>query len=253
MILDEILEATERRVHALSRDRPARSPFPPGPGRSLARAISRAPGNAIIAELKFASPSRGRIRTPDSPGGIARDLAGAGCCALSVVTEPEFFGGSPEILVRARQAVGVPVLRKDFIIDPLQLVETRALGADAILLIASILGERLPLFVARARHLGIEPLVEVRSREEGHAAIVAGAGLVGINNRDLRTLETDLATTLAIGPDLKGQGRQIISESGIRTPDHVRALRHACDAFLVGSSLMAAEQPAKALEALVCA
>lgn len=253
MILDEILEATEERVRALE-GRTFSLPPAAGPHRSLNRAVCRPPGrNAIIAEVKFASPSRGRIRAPTSPDGIARDLVRGGCCALSVLTEPGFFAGSTASLTRVRGAVGVPVLRKDFIIHPVQLDETRALGADAVLLIAALLGDRLSGFVDRALALGIEPLVEVHTREEAEAAIRTRSNLIGVNNRDLGSMEIDLATTIALGPGIRKAGKRVVSESGIRSPDDIRTLRDSCDAFLVGSSLMASEDPGKTLEALVCA
>ncbi|HVN66100.1 MAG TPA: indole-3-glycerol-phosphate synthase [Methanomicrobiales archaeon] len=249
MILDDILAATRERVRALEgRD----FSIPPPEPRSLAGAISRAKGrNAIIAEVKFASPSKGEIRAPSSPEQLAGDFVSGGCCALSVLTEPRFFGGSPESLVRVRDAVEVPVLRKDFIIDPVQLDETASLGADAVLLIASVLGDRLPMFVNRAMALGIEPLVEVYTRGEAGAALRTGANLIGVNNRDLRTMEADLATTLALGPVLRRAGRTVISASGILTPGHIRMLRPACDAFLIGTSLMESADPVKSLEVFV--
>ena len=209
-ILDELLEATRDRVRAL-KGRTFPSP-PAGPPRSLSRAVGHVPGrNAIIAEIKFASPSLGRIRTPSSPDGIARELAGAGCRALSILTEPRFFGGSADHLARIREAVGVPVLRKDFIIDPVQLDETRSIGADAVLLIASLLGDRLPGFVEKARALGLEPLVEVHTEGEVKIALGSGAGLIGVNNRNLGTMEVDLSTTLALGPGIRRAGMKVVS------------------------------------------
>ena len=145
------------------------------------------------------------------------------------------------------------MLRKDFIIDPRQLEETRSLGADAVLLIAAILGDRLNGFVERAMALGLEPLVEVHTRREAEIALATGAELIGVNNRDLQTMKIDLGTTLALGPGIRGAGRQVISESGIRTPGDIRALRPACNAFLIGTSIMASEDPRKALEEFVCA
>jgi indole-3-glycerol phosphate synthase len=251
MILDEILDATLERVRNLE----GRSfPRPSREHRSLAGAISRVPGRtAVIAEVKFASPSKGQILAPCPPGEIARAFVDGGCCAISVLTEPRFFGGSPESLALIRETVGVPVLRKDFIIDPLQLAETASLGADAVLLIASILGDRLPFFVERAVALGLEPLVEVHTRGEAGAALRTGAVLIGVNNRDLRTMETDLSTTLALGPGIREAGRTVVSMSGILTPGDARMLRPACDAFLIGTSLMASGDPRKAVEAFVCA
>jgi indole-3-glycerol phosphate synthase len=251
MILDEILVTVRDRVRALE----GRS-FPPQKNhpRSLERAICRTDRrNAIIAEVKFSSPSRGSIRARAPPERIARDLVCGGCCALSVLTEPHFFGGSPDDLVRVRRAVEVPVLRKDFIIDPLQLEETRYLGADAVLLIAYLLGDRLPGFVERARALGLEPLVEVHTGKEAEIALGTGADLIGVNNRDLRTMEIDLGTTIALGPGIRLAGRKVVSESGIWTPEDIRTLRPACDAFLIGSSVMASNDPKKALEEFVCA
>lgn len=251
MILDEILEATGERIRAL---RGRSFTLPARRHRSLSAAIGHAPGrNAIIAEVKFSSPSRGRIRAPVPPEQIAQDLIRGGCCALSVLTEPAFFGGSPDSLARVRRAVEVPVLRKDFIIDPVQIDETGSLGADAVLLIASLLGDRLPEFVERAHALGIEPLVEVHTPEEADAALGTGASLIGVNNRDLRTLEIDLSATRTLGPGIRKAGRQVVSESGIGTPEDIRALRSFCDAFLIGSSLMASEDPARTLEGFVCA
>jgi indole-3-glycerol phosphate synthase len=251
MILDKILEATRERVRALEGHE-----LPPVPShpRSLAAAIRLFPErNAIIAEVKFSSPTRGRLRPPGPPERLARDLVAGGCCALSVLTEPRFFGGSPDSLIRVRRAVGVPVLRKDFIIDPVQLEETRSLGADAVLLIASLLGDRLPGFVEEARALGIEPLVEVHTGEEVKVALATGAELIGVNNRDLGTMEVDLTTTLTLGPGIRKAGRRVVSESGIRTPGDIRTLRPACDAFLVGTSIMASGDPAKTVESFVCA
>jgi indole-3-glycerol phosphate synthase len=251
MILDEILETTRDRVRAL---RGTSFPVPIGGHRSLAGAIRGAAGrNAIIAELKFSSPSRGRIRPPAHPDLVAGNLVAGGCCALSILTEPHFFGGSVDELTHVRQAVEVPVLRKDFIVDPLQLEETRSLGADAVLLIASLLGNRLTGFVERATALGLEPLVEVHTREEAVAALGTGALLIGVNNRDLLTMDIDLGTTLALGPGVRRAGRLVISESGIRTPGDIRTLRPACDAFLIGTSIMASDDPGKTLEEFVCA
>jgi indole-3-glycerol phosphate synthase len=251
MILDEILEATRERVRALKGHE---LPRPPSHPRSLAMAISQPPGrNAIIAEVKFSSPTRGRLHAPAPPERLARDLVTGGCCALSVLTEPRFFGGSPDSLVRVRHAVEVPVLRKDFIIDPVQLEETGSMGADAVLLIASLLGNRLPEFVKKARALGIEPLVEVHAEGEVEIALGSGADLIGVNNRDLGTMEVDLSTTLALGPVIRRAGRRVVSESGIRTPGDIRTLRPACDAFLIGTSIMASGEPAKAVEGFVCA
>jgi indole-3-glycerol phosphate synthase len=251
MILNEIIESTRDRVRALEG-----SSFPAMADghRSLAGAIRETAGkNAVIAEVKFSSPSRGRIRPPAPPELVARDLVAGGCCALSVLTEPRFFGGSVDDLARVRRVTGFPVLRKDFIIDPLQLEETQSLGADAVLLIASLLGEHLPSFVERAQALNLESLVEVRTRKEAEAALATGTELIGVNNRNLQTMEVDLTTTLALGPLIRRAGRTVVSESGICVPGDIRALRPACDAFLIGTSIMASPDPAKTLEEFICA
>jgi indole-3-glycerol phosphate synthase len=251
MILEEILDAARERVRRLEGKDFSTSSREP---RSLTDSVFRAPGrNAVIAEVKFASPTKGRIRPPSSPEQLARDLVSGGCCALSVLTEPRFFGGSEEFLPRVRDAVGVPVLRKDFIVDPIQLEETAFLGADAVLLIASVLGARLPGFVEGAKALGIEPLVEVHTRDETDDALRTGAGLVLVNNRDLRTMEIDLSTTLSLGPVIHRAGRRAISASGIGSPGDIRRLRPACDAFLIGTSLMESADPLRALEGFVWA
>lgn len=248
VIMDEILRRTRERVAAL--------PAVPDSDRqpvSLTRAIRECRDrNPVIAEVKFASPSRGPIHPPGDPAAIAREYVAGGAVAISVLTEPFFFGGSPEKLAAVRRAVSVPILRKDFIIDPRQIPETKALGADAVLLIAAVLGPELASFVDGARELGLEPLVEVHTREEADLAVDAGADLIGINNRDLRTMSVDLTTTRRLAGHL-GPGRTIVSESGIRWPFDVRSLRDCCDGFLIGSALMADADRKKKLEGFVYA
>jgi indole-3-glycerol phosphate synthase len=251
MILDEILRRTGARVAAMEG-----LPSPPCPHTpiSLSEAI-RAAGErtAVIAELKSASPSRGCIRPDMDAAMLAGEFIAGGCTALSVLTEPHFFGGSTTLLTMVRSCAGVPVLRKDFIIDMEQLEETRALGADAVLLIAGVLGEKLPEFVDRCFALGLEPLVEVHTRDEVPGALASGAELIGINNRDLRTLKVDLRTTLTLSEAVRKEGRLVVSESGILWPYHVKALKGAADAFLIGTALMAAKNPRKTLEGFVYA
>ncbi|MGC9436067.1 MAG: indole-3-glycerol phosphate synthase TrpC [Methanomicrobiales archaeon] len=248
VIMDEILRRTRERVAAL--------PAVPDSDRqpvSLTRAIRECRDrNPVIAEIKFASPSRGPIHPPGDPATIAREYLAGGAVAISVLTEPFFFGGSPEKLAAVRRAVSVPILRKDFIIDHRQLPETKALGADAVLLIAAVLGPDLARFVDDARELGLEPLVEVHTREEADLAQAAGADLIGINNRDLRTMSVDLTTTRRLAGHI-GPGRTIVSESGIRWPFDVRTLRDYCDGFLIGSALMADADRKKKLEGFVYA
>ncbi|MDD1716039.1 MAG: indole-3-glycerol-phosphate synthase [Methanolinea sp.] len=253
MILDRIVEATQSRIAAL----PA-VPDQPHPRPGNPRRLSSALGvshdrNAIIAEIKFASPSRGTIRAGSDPQELARMFVSSGCAALSVLTEPAFFHGRPEFITAIREQVEVPILRKDFIIDERQLVESRMLGADAVLLIAALLRDRLPEFVDLALRLGLEPLVEVHSGEEMMQALDTGTRIVGINNRNLATLTIDLSTTLRLAPMARKAGRIVVSESGILWPADIRTLRPYADAFLIGSSIMSSSDPEKTLEGFLFA
>ncbi|BBL67084.1 indole-3-glycerol phosphate synthase TrpC [Methanoculleus chikugoensis] len=250
MILDEIVRSTGERLRHLDQ---LVDPDPL-PRRSLAAAIRTSSGrHAVIAEVKYASPSRGRIHEGCTPEVIAREFVAAGAAALSVLTEPTYFGGSTRYLVRVRRAVSVPVLRKDFIIDERQLGETRALGADAVLLIARVLGDRLPAFVDGALALGLEPLVEVHDRDEMERALATNATLIGINNRNLETMTIDLSTTVRLAGAARDARRIVVSESGITWPCDVRSLSRHCDAFLIGSALMSARDRRKRLEGFVFA
>jgi indole-3-glycerol phosphate synthase len=251
MILDEILKKTEKRVAQL----PVSFPEVTDRSRvSLAEAIRNRNGNnAIIAEIKCTSPSRGIIRRNVDMAMMAGDLNEGGCVALSVLTEPYFFGGTGQDIARVKSAVGLPVLRKDFIIDERQIAETRVLGADAVLLITAVLGKRLPHFVETALNYGLEPLVEVRTRDEADSALSTETTLIGINNRDLTTLEIDRSTTRVLSEELRGNGKLIVSESGMRSADDIREMKQYCDAFLIGSSIMSHQHPRKKLEEFVCA
>jgi len=251
VILDEILRRTARRVARL----PASFPEAGREKRpSLATAIRNNNGaNAIIAEIKCASPSRGVIRRNVDIAVTAVSLGEGGCVALSVLTEPYFFGGTCQDLSRVRSAVSIPVLRKDFIIDERQIAESRALGADAVLLIAAILKNRLPGFVDCAFDFGLEPLVEVHSGEETEQALSTEAPLIGINNRDLTTLGVDRSKTRALSEPIRRAGRIIVSESGMWNADDIREMKRYCDAFLIGSAIMAHKYPRKKLEEFVCA
>jgi indole-3-glycerol phosphate synthase len=248
-MLDQILAATRNRVSALPIIFPEVTP----PSiRSLSQAIRSVSGtNPVIGELKFSSPSRGVLRDGAHAEHLAADLVAGGCVALSVLTEPSYFGGSAELLTRVREGVSVPVLRKDFIIDTRQVYETRALGADAILLIARVLGRELPAYVSLSRSLGLEPLVEVHSPAEVSDALTSGAALIGINNRDLQTMEVDLSTTERLAP-LCGNSIRI-SMSGITTPADICRLKGSVQAFLIGSALMAAPDPRATLEGFISA
>lgn len=251
MILDKIIKKTEKRVAQLPVS------FPDAPQRdrvSLAGAIRNRNGkNAIIAEIKCTSPSGGVIRRNVDMAMMAGVLSQGGCIALSVLTEPYFFGGTVQDIERVKSAVNLPVLRKDFIIDERQIAESRALGADAVLLIAAVLKKNLPVFVDRAIAYGLETLVEVRTAEEAEAALATNTTLIGINNRNLATLGIDRSTTRLISEQIRGDGRLIVSESGMRSADDIREIKQYCDAFLIGSSIMSHRQPRKKLEEFVCA
>jgi len=221
------------------------------PARDFAAALCR-PGGNIIAELKKASPSRGVLRSDFDPKALGVSLAGAGAAALSVLTEEEFFQGSLTNLRVTRAAVAVPVLRKDFIFDPWQVWEARSVDADSFLLIAAILsGSQLAELLAAGRELGMEPLVEVHTRQELQVALTAGGRIIGLNNRDLRTFDVRLETSLEIIREIPPECIAV-SESGLRSAADLARLRDAgFHAFLIGESLMRAPDPAAALRALL--
>jgi indole-3-glycerol phosphate synthase len=211
-------------------------------------------GPAVIAEIKKASPSRGLIRANFDPAWLAQDYAQGGAACLSVLTDERFFLGSAEHLGQARAACALPVLRKDFTVDALQVFEARALGADAILLIAAALSAaQMNELAAAAAAQGLDVLVEIHSHAELEQVQRAGmpGALLGINNRDLRTFETRLETTLELLPHVP-PGMDVVTESGIAAADDVRRMQAAgVQRFLVGESLMRAESPGAALRALL--
>ena len=206
---------------------------------------------AVIAELKKASPSKGVLREDFDPAAIASDYAAGGATALSVLTDEAFFQGADHHLAEARSACGLPVLRKDFVVDAYQVYEARALGADCILLIVAALGDaQLNELAGLAVHLGMDVLVEVHDADELERAAHLEPLLLGINNRDLRTFETTLDTTLAL-LDRIPAGRTTITESGIRTRADVARLRAAgVHGFLVGEAFMRAGRPGEKLREL---
>ncbi len=209
-------------------------------------------GAAVIAEIKKASPSRGVLRDPFDPAAIAASYAAHGAACLSVLTDEQFFQGALADLRLARERSGLPCLRKDFIVDEYQIYEARAAGADCILLIVSALADaQLRAFEALARDLGMAVLIEVHDSQELDRALATTATpLIGINNRNLRTFETSLDTTLDLAPRVPAE-RLAIAESGIRARDDVlRLRRHAVHAFLVGEAFMRAPHPGRALEEL---
>jgi len=218
--------------------------------RSLRNKISA--GHAgIIAEVKKASPSKGVLRPDFQPASIAQSYAQHGAACLSVLTDVQFFQGSVDYLRQARAACALPVIRKDFIVDPYQVYEARAMGADAILLIVSALDHGLMAELeACALELGMDVLVEVHDGEELTAALRLRTPLVGINNRNLRTFEVSLDTTLGLLPRIP-QDRLVVTESGIMGPADVQRMREAnVHAFLVGEAFMRAPEPGVELERL---
>jgi indole-3-glycerol phosphate synthase len=221
------------------------------PPRDFSGALTQA-GLNVISELKKASPSLGAIREDYSPSLLARGLEAAGTAALSVLTEEDFFSGSLGDLKEASKVVKIPILRKDFIIDPWQVWETRAAGADSFLLIATVLDDAtLRELLELGRTLKMEPLVEVHSREELARVLDAGARIVGINNRDLRDFQVHLETSLELVEAIPEECIAV-SESGLHThQDLIRLRRAGFDAFLIGEHLMKCEDPGAALAQLL--
>lgn len=222
--------------------------------RGFARAIEEkiAQGKpGIIAEIKKASPSKGVIRENFNPVEIASSYAAHGAACLSVLTDVQYFQGSYDYLRQARAACTLPVLRKDFMIDPYQIIHARAIGADCILLIVAALApQQLREFEAIATELGMDVLVEVHDRAELDIALELETSLVGINNRNLRSFETSLQTTLGLLSAIP-EGKRVITESGILSCDDVKLMRdHDVQAFLVGEAFMRAPEPGTALQEL---
>jgi indole-3-glycerol phosphate synthase len=240
--LDEIIAKTRRRVEARKRDVPVdKLPGRPTDVRSLSDAIKRCRGAPVIAEVKPKSPSTGILRRELDVVAQAKAYESGGAVGISVLTEPDYFGGNLGSLVMVRRNVGLPVLQKDFIIDDYQIHESAAYGADAVLLITSCLGDMLPEFLGVADDLSLEALVECHSKSEVERAVDAGATLIGVNNRDLNTLKIDLKITKELAKYVP-KDRILVSESGINTANDVRFLLDAgARAVLVGTVLMRAE------------
>jgi len=253
MILDEIVARTRSRVVMLPEITGIQCAGFSGPGRLEQAIRSVKDRNPVIAEIKYSSPSAGCIRSGGEPEELSRMMEEGGAIALSVLTEPHWFNGNTKDISRIRNVTDLPLLQKDFIVDKRQILESRMLGADAVLLIARVLGDRLPEFVSFCRACSIEPLVEIHSSNEVPLAVLSGATLIGINNRDLRTMETNLTTTRVVSEKLDRKGLTVISMSGICWPFDIRYLKRYCDAFLVGSSVMASKNPRKVLEGFVFA
>ena len=255
-VLDRILAAKRREIEeskaripgAEMRKRASEASAPRGFERAL-RAKIAAGLPAVIAEIKRASPSKGLIRADFDPARIAASYQAHGAACLSVLTDHEFFGGSAQDLAAARAACALPVIRKDFIIDPYQVHEARAWGADCILLIVDAVPDtQLAALEREAIDLGLDVLVESHDASQLARALELRTALIGINNRDLRNFETRLETTLRL-LDRIPQGRILVTESGISTPEDVRRLQNAkVSAYLVGSAFMAAPDPGKELQ-----
>ncbi|MEC8331274.1 MAG: indole-3-glycerol phosphate synthase TrpC [Pseudomonadota bacterium] len=257
-ILEQILEtkATElaiaKRQRSLSELEVAISQAPPVRGFSAAmRARIAESKSAVIAEIKKASPSKGLIRQDFDPARHAADYAEHGATCLSVLTDEKYFQGADAFLQQARAACKLPVIRKDFVIDPYQIAESRALGADCVLLIVAALdASQLRELAVYARELSLDVLVEVHNNAELEIALELDTDLIGINNRDLHTFTTSLQTSIDLAAGLSDY-RLVITESGIHSPEDVALMhRNGIFGFLIGESLMRSEQPGAKLREL---
>lgn len=250
-ILDRIVDTKRQEIAARKahtpvealRERLADTEPPRGFATRLQQAAAQQqPG--VIAEVKKASPSKGVIREYFDPVAIAQSYASHGAACLSVLTDEQYFQGADQYLVDVRNAVDLPVIRKDFMVDEYQITESRALGADCVLLIVSCLNiMRLTVLHAQARGLGMDVLIEVHNKAELEAALSLQPSLIGINNRNLKTFDTSLDTTIDLLPHIP-QGITVVTESGIATPADVARMReHNVHCFLVGEAFMRAENP----------
>jgi indole-3-glycerol phosphate synthase len=247
-VLDRILEVKRAEIAAAKKRVP--TPGAGEPVRDFVAAL-RNKRPAVIAEIKKASPSRGVLRADFDPAAIARSYEKCGAACMSVLTDRQFFQGDAEHLKAARAACSLPALRKDFVIDPWQVQESRALGADCILLIAACLSRSQMLELeSAARELGMAVLVEVHDAAELEQASALETPLVGINNRNLKTFETKLETTIELLAYVP-KGRIVVTESGILAPADVSRMRgHGVETFLVGEAFMRAADPGEALRSL---
>lgn len=251
-VLAKILQYVQTEVRLRASARPIEyGRIPRAKKLSLIEAIENAQRVPLIAEIKRASPSAGDIRPSADVLEVARAMLRGGAVSLSVLTEPKYFKGDPNFLREVRGVVKVPLIRKDFIVDDYQVLEAAELGADIVLLIVKILRRELRKFMQLAEDLGMESLVEVADEEEAKIAISAGARLIGINNRDLETLKTDLNRTVKLAPSIPDDV-VLVSESGINTPDDVRRMLDAgADAVLVGTAIMRAGDIEQKVRSLV--
>jgi indole-3-glycerol phosphate synthase len=253
--LETVVERTRAEIEARRREIPESELEarlgPSRRGRPFSEALI-AEGISLIAEMKRSSPSKGAIRPGASVSDVVSAYQRAGARAVSVLTEPNWFGGSLDDLVEARGACELPLLRKDFLVDEYQLLEARVAGADAVLLIVAALDRgRMAELMGAAGELGLDTLVEVHDEKEVETAVEAGAELIGINNRDLHSLEVDLETTFELLADVPA-GTVVVAESGITQNEDVERLERAgVDAILVGEALMRADDPVRAVRDLL--
>ncbi len=254
-ILHDILRAKQQEVDRLKRNVDTAEmrdrALATNDVRDLVGALRNCPYIPVIAEIKRSSPSAGALRLVDDPAGFAEMYERSGAAALSVLTDESYFRGSIRDLEEARAAVSLPVLRKDFIIDPIQIYEARLAGADAVLLIAAALDDdllyRLYTEIVTA---GMTPVVEVHNRQELERALRLAPQIIGINNRNLSTLEVDITTCRDLRPLIQN-GALVLAESGIGSVDDIRVLReHGLDAFLIGTTLMRSPDPGATLRTL---
>jgi indole-3-glycerol phosphate synthase len=259
-VLDKIIQAKRARVEASKREVPEERLVEQAIVRrrlsnahTFVSALKHSPGVNIIAEFKRRSPSKGGIRNDVEPAELARSYQSGGAKAISVLTEQDHFAGSLDDLGAVREAVSSPVLRKDFVFDQYQVYETAARGADALLLIVAALDDYQLEMLRRIteEELGLDALVEVHNEEEMTRAVAAGSKLIGVNNRNLRTFEVSLETSFRLAASAP-EGTTLVSESGLNSASDLRRLQKlGFDAFLIGESLMRAEDPESALRALI--
>jgi len=247
-VIDDIIQKTRTELESRKAKIPVESFDIKGKSRSLSKAI-KSNKTAVISEIKPASPTLGKIRDLNVPK-TAREMEEGGACAISVLTEPFFFGGNLNNLTEVKKAVGIPVLRKDFIIDEYQLYEAKHYKADAVLLIVAALGDSTAGLLSKAKELGMEALVEVHTEEELES-VKSDAEIIGINNRNLGDLTIDLETTKRLASKVP-EGKLIISESGVKNKeDLMRVLGYGADAALIGTSLMKSRDIKGALSGLL--
>jgi len=224
------------------------------PKLSLKEAIVNCQHAPVIAEIKPFSPSRGLLRHVTNPGVLARAMERGGAVGISVLTEPKRFGGLIQALSQVKKSVNIPVLMKDIIVDGVQIEAAANIGADSVLLIYSVVADRVDEFIKLAHTLGLEVLLETHTIEEFKVALETEADMVGVNNRDLRTMNVDLHVTAGILAEASPASKIVVSESGIETVDHIRFLRKCgAHAFLVGSSIMLADDVEERVRELVMA